>query len=93
MTTTFELWSRLAFRISAFTLAGLLVVLTIREQNRPEDVDLQDSHYLEKMESYIRVERAGKTRAKPQMADDQRGFRPTHHGIRSQKPSGACIRS
>jgi hypothetical protein len=93
MKTTVELWSQFAFRISAFTLAALLVVLTIRDQNRPEDVDLQDTRYLQKMESYIKTEMSHETRAKPQIADDQRGFRATPHGIRSQKPSGACIRS
>jgi hypothetical protein len=93
MKTTLELWSQFAFRIAAFTLAALLVVLTVREQNRPEDVDRQDTRYLEKMESYIMTEKSHTTRAKPQIADDRRGFLATPHGIRSQKPSGACIRS
>jgi hypothetical protein len=71
MKTTLELWSQLAFRISAFTLAGLLVVLTAREQNRPSDADLKDAITLEKMESYLKLEKT-RIQQKAQMADDQR---------------------
>jgi hypothetical protein len=93
MKTTLELWSQIAFRISAFTLAGLLVVLTVREQNRPQKVDLQDAHYLEKMESYIKVEKARIIWAKPQIAIDQRVFRKTPRDVQSQKQPGGLIRS
>lgn len=93
MKTTLELWSQFAFRLSAFAIAGLLLVLTIREQNRPADVDTQDVRYLEKMESYLKVERTRQAQARPQMADDLGGFRATPHAIRSQKPTEASIRS
>jgi hypothetical protein len=91
MKRTLELWSQFVFRIAAVAVVGLLVVLTIREQNRPEDVDLQDTRLLEKMESYIKTENVQQW--KPQMADDQPGPAGSSHSIRSQKSSGGSIRS
>lgn len=93
MKKTFELWSQLLFRISAIALVGLLAVLTFRDQNRPPAVDVQDTRYLEKMESYINIERARRAPARPQIVDDQGGFRATPHAFHTQKPAAACIRS
>jgi hypothetical protein len=93
MKKTFELWSQLLFRISAIALVGLLAVLTFRDQNRPPAVDVQDTRYLEKMETYIKVEKARSALARPQVVDDQRGFRATPHAFRAHKTAAACIRS
>lgn len=93
MKRTLELWTQFAFRIAALTVVGLLVVLTIREQNRPEDVDLKDTRLLEKMESFLKTENIQQRQWKPQMADDQPGHGGIGYGIRSQKAPGASIRS
>jgi hypothetical protein len=88
MKKTLELWSQFAFRIAALTVVGLLIALTAREQNRPEDVDLRDTRYLEKMESYIKIEKIRQKQARPQIADDQRGLGGFHQEVRPQKGAG-----
>lgn len=93
MKKTLERCSQCAFRISAFAVVGLLVVLTAREQNRPEATEIQDTRYLQSMESYVKVEKLREAQAKQVMADDQTGHRATSHGVRSPRPTAASVRS
>jgi hypothetical protein len=92
MKKTLQLWSQWAFRICAGSLVGLLALLTIRDQNHPMKDEVEDAKYLEKMESFVKVQNAHKVEPRPQMADDQRGSRPTRRGISEQAPDRARVR-
>jgi|HubBroStandDraft_6_1064221.scaffolds.fasta_scaffold05572_5 hypothetical protein len=92
MKKTLELWSQWAFRICAGSLVGLLVLLTIRDQSHPTKGEVEDAKYLEKIESFVKVQRAHKVEPRPQMADDQRGSRATRRGISEQAPESARAR-
>jgi hypothetical protein len=92
MKKTLELWSQWAFRICAGSLVGLVVLLTIRDQSHPTKGEVEDTKYLERMESFVKIQKAHKAEPRPQIADDQQNSRPTSRGISEQDPASARVR-
>jgi hypothetical protein len=73
-----ETWSTWAFRIVGLSLVALVASMTFREQNHPVKIDLRDATFEQKMEDFVRRQKACKVTAQAESEDDpMKPGRPT----------------